>query len=153
MPTYPYEVPGVAEPLALKPGFWRQHLLQGGVALERRGREFPVRLANGSTTQARFRRVLLGFDIPDVFIDGTAYAYAPRLPVMVVIWCFLPVVLIVLGGLIPAVIGLLAAIGNLRVMRTHASNPAKAAASLGLTIAGAAAVLLIAGLLNHLTGR
>jgi len=150
MPTYGYEVPGAAEPLALKSGFWRPHLLQGEIPLERSDRGYQVRLADGRTVPARFQRVLIGFDLPDLVVDGTAYQYAPRLPVWVAIWCFLPIALVALGGAIPALIGCVAAIGNLRVMRTRASVAAKAAASLGLTLAAVVVVLLIASLLNHL---
>ncbi|BBH16383.1 hypothetical protein Back2_06700 [Nocardioides baekrokdamisoli] len=153
MAIYPYPVPDVAESLALKPGFWRQHLIQGGVPLEREGREFRVRLVNGDTTPARFQRVLLGFDIPNLVVNGQTYAYAPRLPVAVAIWCFLPIALVTLGGFIPAVIGLLAAIGNLRLMRTNAPVSARALASLGLTLAATTIVLLIGSLLNHLVHR
>lgn len=150
MAVYAYDVPGLAGPLALKPGFWRQHLLQGGVPLVRDGRQFAVRRADGTTTPARFQRVLLGFDIPEIIVDGTTFAYAPRLPVWLAIWCFLPVALVVLGGVIPALIGLLAAISNLRVMRTSAPAGAKAVASVGLTAAAVLAVLLIGSLLGHL---
>lgn len=153
MALYPYDVPGLAGPLALKPGFWRQHLLQDGVPLARDGRQFPVRRADGTTTPARFQRVLLGFDIPEIMVDGTIYAYAPRLPVWLAIWCFLPVALVVLGGFIPAIIGLLTAIANLRVMRTPAPAGAKAVASVGLTVAAVATVLLIGSLLAHLVRR
>ena len=153
MTTYAYDVPGVAEPLALQPGFWRQHLLQGGVPLKRDGREFQVRLAAGEAATARFQRVLLGFDIPDILVDGTAYAYAPRLPTPLVIWCFLPVTLVLIGGPIPLLIGLLTALANLRVMRTHAPNAMKATASIGLTVAAVAATVLIGNLLTHMLHR
>lgn len=153
MALYPYTVPDVAESLALKPGFWRQHLLQGGVPLERDGREFRVRLANGDTVSARFQRVLLGFDIPDLIVNDQTYAYAPRLPVLVAVWCFLPVALVVLGGFIPAVIGLLAAMANLRLMRTEAPVAAKALASVGLTFAAVLTVLVIGSLLTHALHR
>lgn len=153
MAIHTYAVPAAAEPLALRSGFWRPHLLQGGVELERSHREYQVLLADGRTVPARFQRVLIGFDIPDLVVDGTVYQYAPRLPVWVAIWCFLPIALVALGGAIPALIGCVAAIGNLRVMRTSASAAAKAAASLGLTLAALVVVLLIASLLNHLVHR
>lgn len=153
MTTYSYEVPGLAEPLALRTGFWRPYLLQGGVPLERDGREFQVRLADGATAPAHFQRVLLGFDIADVVVDGVAYPFGPRLPIAVAIWCFLPVGLFFLGGVIPAVIGFSAAVANLRLMRTRASVPAKAAASLGLTLAAVMATLVIASLLAHVLHR
>ena len=149
MAIHTYAVPGAAEPLALRSGVWRPHQLPGGVERDRSDSEYQVLLADGRTVPARFQRVLIGFDIPDLVVDGTAYQYAPRLPVWVAIWCFLPIALVALGGAIPALIGCVAAIGNLRVMRTSASVAAKAAASLGLTLAALATVLLIAGLLNH----
>jgi hypothetical protein len=150
MAIHTYAVPGVSEPLALRTGFWRPHLLQGGVEVDRANREYQVALADGRTVPARFQRVLLGFDIPDLVVDGTAYSYAPRLPVWVAVWCFLPIALVVAGGAIPGLIGCVAAIGNLRVMRTQASAPMKALASLGLTVAAVIVVLLIASLLRHL---
>lgn len=150
MAIHTYAVPGAAEPLALRTGFWRPHLMQGGVDLERSNREYQVALADGRTVAARFQRVLIGFDIPDLVVDGTAYPYAPRLPVWVAVWCFLPIALVALGGAIPALIGCVTAIGNLRVMRTQASVPVKAVASLGLTLAALVTVLLIASLLRHL---
>lgn len=153
MAIHTYEVPGVAEPLALQMGFWRPRLLQGGVALERIGREYEIRLASGAAAPAHFQRVLLGFDIPDLVIDGVPYAFGPRLPIIVVVWCFLPLALIGFGGAIPAVIGFSAALGNLRLMRIQASPVAKAAASIGLTVGAVMTVLLIAVLLTHLLHR
>lgn len=153
MAIHSYEVPGVAEPLALQMGFWRPRLLQGDVPLKRVGREFEIRLASGATAPAHFQRVLLGFDLPDLVLDGVPYPYGPRLPIVVVLWCFLPLALIGFGGAIPAVIGFSAAVGNLRLMRTQASPVAKAAASIGLTVGAVTAVLLIAVLLTHLLHR
>jgi hypothetical protein len=140
--------------LAFRPGFWRPRLLQGGVELERSNREYQVLLDDGRTAPARFQRVLIGFDIPDLVVDGVTYQYAPRLPTWLVVWCFLPIALVALGGAIPALIGLATAITNLRLMRAHAPASAKAVSSIGLTLAAVLAVLLIASLLNHvLNGR
>ncbi|WP_395751046.1 hypothetical protein [Prosthecobacter sp.] len=118
---YPFQLPGHPNlNLSLRTGgfFSGVQILKDGVPLKRAKASIPVPLADGSTLELKIKT---GFDMftPKVHFAGQDIEVMPPLPALWVVWAYLPLVLIFVGGLLGGLCGGLAAGGTISVLRSE----------------------------------
>ena len=80
---------------------------------------------DGHKVTARWKQQMLGFDIPQLEVDGKTYVLAEPLLWYEMVMAAIPIVLVVTGGLLGAVIGLLAFGINASIFRTKLDKAVK----------------------------
>ena len=80
---------------------------------------------DGRVVTARWKQQLLGFDIPQLEVDGKTYVLTPPLEWYEMLMAAIPIVLAVIGGLLGAVIGLLAFGVSASIFRTGLDKAVK----------------------------
>ncbi len=118
---YPFTLPGHPElNLALRTaGFFAgPKIIKDGVALVRKKGIYSLPLADGSTLTLR---VKVGFDLctPKIVYAGQEIEVMPALPVFWVVWGYLPLLLLFLGGAFGGLCGGFAAVTTLNVLRSN----------------------------------
>ncbi|AZK46469.1 hypothetical protein [Paenibacillus lentus] len=109
-----------------------------------------LRRDDGQEVEATWKRDFFGIDVPNLVIDGSIIEVTKPLPVIAKLWCFLPLVLIFIGGAIGALIGILTAAGNVSVFRLPTNIVVRIMLTLLINLAGTGLFLFLATTLNAL---
>ncbi len=102
------------------PGFWSgPRLLVNGKPppKDKRG-QMVLRRNDGTTALATWRPTLFGLDMPQLVVDGRAISVVKTLQWYEWVWSALPIALIAIGGLLGALIGVIAFSINTRLFRS-----------------------------------
>jgi len=106
------------------------------------GRPFLIPLAGGGTANLVVRG--RGYDyVPDVLIDGKEIEIARKLTGWEYVIAGLPLLLILVGGFVGAVVGFAAMALNQWLLRSAWPYPARVAGALGTTVGAYVVVVLI----------
>jgi len=126
---YPLPLPGHSNlNLSLRLGGFLTgaKILKDGVPLKRSKAVVLVPLADGSSLELKIK---VGFDLctPKVLFAGQEIEVLPPLPAVWVVWAYLPLVLIFIGGAIGGLCGGVAAAGTLSALRSDLPRGARIA--------------------------
>lgn len=111
--------------------------------------EVPTR---DGPVEVRYVPRRLGFDVPDLEVDGRQVEVVPALPVAALALAVLPLLLIFVGGALGGLLGGAAATANLAVMRTGMPWAARVPVCLVMTVLAVGATLALAGAVAVLLG-
>jgi hypothetical protein len=127
-------------------GSFRLHQ-DGRPAESVRRRVYRVTTDDGEEVEAELVPQLLGTDVPVIRVGTTDHRLVPRLNgVAVALACF-PLVLLVLGAALGGLIGAVAAVVNIAVMRLERPAWARALVAVGVTVTAFFLWLALASLL------
>ncbi len=154
--AYPVSIEGFeGRKVEVEVSFWSgAKLMVDGVRApkgSRRG-EMLLTRGDGRHSVAVWKPVALGFDVPQLVVDGQTVRLVEPLRWHQWVWSALPIVLIFVGGAMGAVFGLIALSFNAGLFRSNL-NPAMKYVATGAVSAAAVALYLIgAMLLNSMIG-
>jgi len=129
---YPFTLPGHSDlNLSLRSGglFTGAKILKDGVPLKKAKAVVMVPLADGSSLELKMK---VGFDMctPKILFAGQEIEVMPPLPALWVVWAYLPLLLIFIGGAIGGLCGGAAAAGTLSALRSDMPRGARIAIAL-----------------------
>lgn len=132
----PFHIPGTTEPAITvrRAALGNISVLVDGRPAKRRHARtmsWDIPLADGSVTELRLTGQWTGLK---AIVKGVETALEPRIPRLAVVLMFLPLGLVIVGGLIGALFGVGAAAINARLARRAMGWPLKVAAMLGVTV-------------------
>jgi hypothetical protein len=137
----------------IPPGFFKglQLLLNGQPAArgDRRG-EYLLTDDQGQVVRARFRNQAFGLDYPQLEVGKSTLNIVEPLKWYWWVVAVLPLLLVTFGGALGGLIGLIAAWGNIRLLRQSWHWLARLGAVLGVTLLSLICWLLLYLLLNRL---
>jgi len=124
---YPFTLPGHSDlNLSLRSGglLTGAKILKDGVPLKRSKAVVLVPLADGSSLELKIK---IGFDMftPKILFAGQEIEVMPPLPAFWVVWAYLPLLLMFIGGAIGGLCGGAAAAGTLSVLRSDMPRGAR----------------------------
>ena len=124
---YPIILPGYPDlRLTLRSGgfFTGAKVLKDDLILKRSKATVSVPLADGATLELKIKT---GFDMftPKIVFGGQEIEVMPALPVYWVVWAYLPLLLIFIGGAIGGLCGGAAVAGTLMALRSDLPKPAR----------------------------
>ena len=111
-----------------------------------------LRRNDGRDAIVRWRPQFLGLDVPQLYVDGYVVNVAPPLPLLAWLWSAVPVLLVLIGGALGALVGFIAFATNTRIFRMPWSTLVKVCASLLVTLASLVVYLAAATLLFNIMG-
>jgi hypothetical protein len=132
-----FHIPGTTEPeiVIRRSALGSLSVLVDGKPAKRRHRRtlsYDVPLPDGTVTELRLTGQWTGLK---AVVDGVESPLEPRVPIFAVVLTFLPLALVLLGGVVGALLGVGAAAINARVARLAAAWPLRIAVMLGVTAA------------------
>jgi Septum formation len=141
-----FHLPGTTEPeiVIRRSALGSLSVLVDGTPAKRRHRRtlsYDVPLPDGTVTELRLTGQWTGLK---AIVDGVETPLEPRVPIFAVVLTFLPLALVVIGGVVGALLGVGAAAINARVARQAAPWPFRILAMLGVTVAALGLTLGIA---------
>lgn len=142
MASHPLSIPGTTGQVALVPDVWwgRSYLTVDGSKAPSAGkRAFTLQGADGRPVVATLGRTAVFASVPPVEVNGESYVAVEPPPVVVRVIGMLPILLVTFGGLLGALVAVLAVLVNFRVAGSSLSTGAKS----GVMIAVAAAAYLV----------
>jgi hypothetical protein len=80
--------------------------------------QMVLRRNDGKEVLATWKPQVLGFDVPQLVVDGTAISLVPPLKWYEWLWGGLPILLVFVGGALGAVIGFIAFSVNCKIFRS-----------------------------------
>lgn len=124
---YPFTLPGHSDlNLSLRLGglFTGARILKDGIPLKKSKAVVLVPLADGSSLELKMK---VGMDMytPKILFAGQEIEVLPPLPVFWVVWAYLPLLLIFVGGAIGGLCGGAAAAGTLSALRSDLPRGAR----------------------------
>ena len=144
MQTAPLAIPGLPGPVTVDVNEWtgRRRLFVGSHEVPtKRGRfEFPA--PNGQLIPGRIKPMRIWETYPKLEFGDVIHATGPEAPTWMKVLACLPILLVV-GGALGAVLGVLAIVANLTVIRSSAPKAAVVATSIGTLLAGAAILVIV----------
>lgn len=142
MASHPLSIPGTPGQVALVPDVWwgRSYLTVDGSKAPSAGkRAFTLQGADGRPVVATLGRTAVFASVPPVEVNGESYVAVEPPPVVVRVIGMLPILLVTFGGLLGALVAVLAVLVNFRVAGSSLSTGAKS----GVMIAVAAAAYVV----------
>lgn len=132
----PFRIPGTTEPeiIIRRSALGNIAVLVGGAPVKRRrGRDltYDIPLSDGTVKELRLNGQWTGLK---AVVDGVETPLEPRVSRILVALIFLPLALVVIGGLIGGLIGGFASMINLAISRAAMRAPLKFVAMLGATV-------------------
>jgi len=111
-----------------------------------------LRRSDGREVVAAWRPQIFGLDVPQLWMDGTRVNVVEPLKWYVWVWSALPVLLVLIGGALGALVGFVAFATNTRIFRSSWSTLVKYCVSLLVTLASVVVYLTAASLLFAVMG-
>jgi len=150
---YPLDLAGFA------PGSIELRSTRGGYALFQNGQKadrppkrnrsyFSLVKADGTNEEAQLKPRALGMDIPNVKVGGELYQPVEALPKVLIVLSLIPLVLLFFGGALGGLIGAVASVGNMRLLR-KVEGPLRYILPVVVLIAAVAIFLVVASLINN----
>ncbi|MFI2488319.1 hypothetical protein ACH47X_15490 [Promicromonospora kroppenstedtii] len=138
MASHSLDIPGTTGHVELVPDMWwgRSYLTVDGSKAPSAGkRSFTLQGTDGVPVIATLGRTTMFASVPPVEVNGETYAAVEPPPVFVRIIAMLPIFLGPFGGLVGALVAVLAIIANLRIAGSRLSTGAKSGVMLAVTAA------------------
>jgi hypothetical protein len=142
MASHPLHIPGTTGRVELVPDMWwgRSYLTVDGSKAPSAGkRAFTLQGTDGLPVVATLGRTTMFASVPPVEVNGETYAAVEPPPVFVRVIALLPMFLGPFGGLVGALVAVIAIVANLRIAGSSLSTGAKS----GVMLAVAAAAYVI----------
>jgi hypothetical protein len=148
---YPYRIPGTTGPdIVIRLGAFGATVLANGVPLRGRGsfrRTYAVPMPDGP---ARELQLNTWTGSPRVSVDGHEAPIGPQTSVLELVLSFLPIGLVVSGGLVGGMIGGVTVGVNLSIARGTRAMPIRVLSILGTTVASVAVWWAVVSVLRSL---
>jgi hypothetical protein len=148
---FPFRIPGTTEPeiIIRRSALGNVSVHVAGQQLKRRGRglRYDVPLPDGTTTELEVTGQWRGLKAK---VNGIETALEPPVSPIYVLLIFLPLALVVVGGLIGGVIGVVASMANMVISRRRLAGPLKIAAMVLVAAIGAGGYFAVAFALSPL---
>lgn len=144
------DIPDISGQVRLVPDVWwgRSYLTVDGSKAPSAGkRAFALQGADGRPVVAKLGRTALFSPVPPVEVNGATYLAVEPAPVLVRILGMLPILLVAFGGLVGAVVGVLAVLVNLRIGGSDLSTGTKSLLMVGTAVSALVIWLLVGGIL------
>jgi hypothetical protein len=133
---YPYRIPGTTGPeIIIRPGLFGMAVLANGVPLRGRGsfrRTYSVPVADGPARELQINTWSGGLRAT---VDGSETRIGPQMSIAEMVIAFLPIGLVVSGGLVGGAIGGMAVGVNMSIARGSEAMPIRVLRMLGTTVA------------------
>ena len=154
---FPFRIPGTTEPeiIVRRSALGNVSVHVNGHQLKRHGRKlrYDIPLPDGTTTELEVTGQWRGIKAK---VNGVETALEPPVSPAYVVLIFLPIALVVIGGLIGGVIGVIASMANMVISRRRIAGPLKLVAMVLVVAVGIggyfAVAFVIAPLPNLATG-
>ena len=114
--------------------------------------QMALRRNDGREVLVRWRPQFLGLDVPQLYVDGYVVHVVPPLPLVVWVWCALPILLVLIGGALGALAGFVAFAINTKIFRSSLPGLGKWGLSLLVSLLGGVVYLTAATLLYSALG-
>lgn len=153
MLTQPVAIPGLAGPVVVNMNsFTGKHAVTvGGHSVTSTGRRtYALPAADGRTVEGKVHSSFLD-PYPSIEIGGVRHRTGPAVPVGLRVLALLPIVLLI-GGLLGGLIGAVAIVSNLAILRTAQSTVVKVVLLAGVFVAAAIVWLVIAAAIQSAAG-
>ena len=108
---------------------------------------------DGRVVTARWLPQMFGFDTPQLEVDGKKYVLAQPLKWYEMTLAALPIVLVFIGGLLGAIVGVLASAANAALFRSGMNRVAKVLIALLIIVVAVILYLVLATLFQLAIGR
>jgi hypothetical protein len=108
---------------------------------------------DGRVVTAQWKQQMLGFDTPQLVVDGKTYILAEPLKWYAVGLSALPLALVFIGGLLGAIIGLLAFASNASIFRSNMHIALKILLALVIIVVAVVLYMIAATLVTAALGR
>lgn len=153
---YPVKLPGLEDRnIELEPAgiIKPARLLVDGHPAEKgeRRNEMVIRRTNGKKVSVYFEPSIFD-NLPKLKTGGKTYQVAPPIAWYQYVWCALPLILVFTGGVVGAVLGLIAFLFNIRLMRARIHPGLRYLVTLGISAAAYLVYFLAAMLITVTTG-
>jgi hypothetical protein len=150
---YPIVLPGHEDlklTLRTAGAFSSAKILYSGRLLTKTRGTFRITLPSDETISFKLK---MGFDLysPQLEFGGKVIDVVPALPTYLVVWAYLPLLMIVLGGALGGLCGGAATFGMLAVFHSRMPRSAKVALGLALPLVAFFAYVFVAGFVVMLT--
>ncbi|MFD6448514.1 hypothetical protein ACFWEJ_25665 [Promicromonospora sp. NPDC060204] len=149
MASHALTIPGTTGQIALVPDIWwgRSYLTVDGSKAPSAGkRAFTLQGTDGHPVVATLGRTALFASVPPVEVNGETYLAVEPAPVVVRVIGMLPILLVAFGGLLGALVAVLAVIVNFRIAGSSLSTGAKSGIMIAVAAAAYAIWLVTAGI-------
>lgn len=139
----PFRIPGTSGPdiVVHRSALGSLQIRVDGVPVKGKRGRYPIQLRDGTTRELRLSGQWTGLK---AVVDGVETPLEPSIPKYLLVLIFLPISLVVLGGLIGGVFGGLGAAINTGVARASLPTAGKVIAMLGVAVVTAALYLVTA---------
>ncbi len=114
--------------------------------------EFALLRDDGKVVVARWKPVALGFDVPQLIVDGKHLSIAEPLKWYQLVWSAWPLLLVFFGGAIGGLAGGAAAAANIFLWRTDISRGLKYALTGAISVFAFVVYLVLATLVQSALG-
>lgn len=149
MASHILDIPGTTGQVELVPDIWwgRSYLtIDGSKAPSAGKRAFTLQGTDGRPVVATLGRTAMFAPAPPVEVNGETYVAVEPPPVLVRVLGMLPIVLVTFGGLLGALVAVVAIIVNFRVAESSLSTGAKSGVMIAVAAAAYVIWLVIGGL-------
>ncbi|WP_285108678.1 hypothetical protein [Promicromonospora sp. MEB111] len=150
MASHTLDIPGTSGHVELVPDMWwgRSYLtVDGNKAPSAGKRAFTLQGTDGRPLVATLGRTALFAAVPPVEVNGESHLAVDPPPVVVRVIGMLPILLVTFGGLLGALVAVIAIIVNFRVAGSRLPTGAKAGVMIAVTAAAYVIWLLSAGII------
>ena len=149
MASHILNIPGTTGRVELVPDIWwgRSYLTVDGSKAPSAGkRAFTLQGTDGRPVVATLGRTTVFASVPPVVVNGATYVAVEPPPVVVRVIGVLPILLVTFGGLLGALVAVIAVIVNFRVAGSSLSTGAKSAVMIAVAAAAYVLWLVIGGI-------
>ena len=150
MRTEPLIIPELGYPIQVETNVWtgRRRLFAGDTEVPTDFGRFTLADARGQSVSGQILRLRIWHTNPRVKVGDTIYRTGPEAPLALKVLAYLPVLLVFIGGLPGASLGVAGALVNLLVMRYTTSTKVIVATCIGTLLLGAVVLFAIAGVVG-----
>jgi len=144
MQSAPLAIPGLPGPVIVDVNEWtgKRRLFVGGHEVPTTRGRFQFPAPDGQLIPGRIKPMRIWETHPKLEFGNVTHATGPEAPTWMKVLACLPILLIG-GGALGAVLGVLAIVANLTVIRSGAPRAAVVAISLGTLLSGAAILVIV----------
>lgn len=155
MRTAPFTIPEVGYPLQVDVNVWtgRRRLFAGAHEVPTYFGRFELVGGSGRRVAGLIRPLRIWQTHPRIEVDGTVHRTGPEAPAPMKALAFLPLLLLFIGGLPGASLGVAGVLVNFVVIRSTGSRRVAVATCIGTLLLGAVVLFAIAGIVGAAQAR
>lgn len=139
--------------IELQANFWTGNKLLVNGAPAQKGKkwgEMILQSNDGRQVSASWKPQMLGFDIPQLIVDGKTVSFVEPIPWYQWVWGGWPVILVFMGGALGALAGVLSFAINGRIFRSEMTPVLKYVVTGAVSIVAVVAYLIVAVIISLL---